>query len=270
MRPLGHRRGEWSGLAAPIALLTGIATILCACAESTQSEARRAVAARAAQAQARAGVVDPYRQILVLGPSTRFDPAKLPENWYVASSGNAQPSFAAAEKDGVSALRLDGAADGAILGRKFRVPLLDMPYLRWGWYLERGAPAVKRTKTEATAEPAVFIRVVIGFRDPAADDDAADTGDAHSPPRIDRALSLEWRAAESAKPAEASDGSIVMRAGERDAGRWIIEAVDLSRLYAQAWPQETSGKAQIVFVAVGAGPTSVPATGYVAEVVLSP
>lgn len=272
MTPPRTRMARQSGHAVPFSLLIGIAAVLAACAESPQAGAERAAAAQAkAQAQAGIGVVDPYREILVLGPSPRFDPAKLPGNWYVASRGSAAPSFAAAEKDGVLALRLDGDADGAILGRKFRVPLLNMPYLRWGWYLDRTAPVAKRTKAETGTEPSVFLRVVVGFRDPAKDEaDAENSGDVHAPPKIDRALSLEWQAAAGGQPTDASDGSVVIRAGGRDAGRWIIEAVDLSRLYARAWPQETSGKAEIVFVAVGTGPTSVPITGYVAEVVLSP
>lgn len=258
----------------PVSLLLGVAAALTACAGKQPSESERAAAAEAkAQAQARAGVVDPYRQILVLGPSPQFNPANLPGNWYVASRGNDAPHFQAAEKDGVVALRLDADADGSILGRKFRVPLLNMPYLRWGWYLD-SAPAARPTKAEAGTESSVFIRVVVGFRDPSKDEaaeaEAEETGDSHAPPKIDRALSLEWRAAESAPPANPSDGSVVMRAGAREAGKWLIETVDLSRLYASAWPQETSGKAEIVFVAVGMGPTSIPVAGYVAEVVLSP
>lgn len=274
MIPPSNRIARTNGRVGLVSLLIGIAAALSACAGAPPTEAERAAAAQAKiQAQARAGVVDPYRQILVLGPSPRFDPANLPGNWYVASRGNNAPRFQATEKDGVVALRLDAGADGSILGRKFRVPLLDMPYLRWGWYLDN-APAARPTKAEAGVEPSVLIRVVVGFRDPSKDEtaeaEAEETGDSHAAPKIDRALSLEWRAAEGAPPATASDGSVVLRAGARDAGKWIIEAVDLSRLYAWAWPQETSGKAEIVFVAVGMGPTSVPVTGYVAEVVLSP
>lgn len=274
MTRLPDRVARPKGRTGPVSLLIGIAAALTACAGTHPTEAERAAAAEAkVQAQARAGVVDPYRQILVLGPSPQFNPANLPGNWYVASRGSNTPHFQATEKDGVVALRLDADADGSILGRKFRVPLLNMPYLRWGWYLD-SAPAARPTKAETGAEPSVFIRVVVGFRDPskdeAADTEAEESGDSHAAPKIDRALSLEWRAAESAPPANASDGSVVMRAGSREAGKWLIESVDLSRLYAWAWPQETSGRAEIVFVAVGMGPTSIPVTGYVAEVVLSP
>ena len=214
-------------------------------------------------------MVDPYRQMLVIGPGQHFDPARLPGDWYVASSGGKPAKFAAAQKDGILALRLDGDNNGAILGRRLNVPLLNMPFLRWGWYVERPAtsPAPGRTGIKTGTglnEPPVLLRVVVGFRDGIAQPVRKSNG----APRIDRALSLEWRADETG--VRGAPGSIVIHAGLRDAGRWIIEAVDLSRLYAEAWPQSAAANAAIAFIAVGAGPARVPVTGYVAEVALSP
>ncbi|HLF59026.1 MAG TPA: hypothetical protein VI732_05290 [Alphaproteobacteria bacterium] len=244
---------------------------LAGCAGTDRTEAQRAAAQAQAQAQARAraGVVDPYRQILVIGPNPRFDSARLPETWYVATRGSEAPKFVTAEKDGVLALRLDGDPDGAIIGRKFHLPLLNMPYLRWGWYVDRPVPAAKRANVEAgVGEPSVLLRVVVGFRDSAGNDPDEGAADTHEAPKIDRAISLEWRADEAV--GHAAEGSVVMRAGRGDSGKWIIEAVDLSRIYSKAWPQNQIANARIVFVAVGAGPTRTPATGYVAEVVLLP
>lgn len=263
MTPPPTRRTERRRRAGAVAL--GLAAIgLAACGGGREAEMRGPSAAwTQAQARAHVGVIDPYRQMLVIGPSARFDSGRLPQSWYVATHGGGIPKFVTATKDGVLGLRLDGDGNGAILGRRLQVPLLNMPYLRWGWYLQPPGPATTRTRA-ATGEPPVLLRVVVGFRDRASDDDGSD---AHGPPKIDRALSLEWRADGTAP---AASGSVVMRAGMRDSGRWIIEAVDLLRLYGQAWPHDRWADAQIVFVAVGAGPTPVPVTGYVAEVVLSP
>lgn len=267
MAPLLTRRPPWMWRAgAALALLA----LLAGCAWGDDEETQAAAQARE-QAQARArevarhGILDPYRQMLVIGPSARFNPAQLPDHWYAATSGGGPTNITTGRKDGVFALRLEGTGEGAILGRRVEVPLLNMPYLRWGWYVERLAPAAKRTALRA-GEPAVLLRVVVGLRDTG---DAGDAdADPHGPPKIDRAISLEWRADNSAAPGD--PGSVVMRAGFKDAGDWMLEAVDLTRIYSKAWPQSPIANARIAFVAVGAGPTPIPTAGYVAEVVLSP
>jgi hypothetical protein len=246
------------------------AAILAGCAGDDAEVAGQAGAQVPGQAQAPGaapkGIVDPYREILVIGPSPRFDAAKLPENWYAATSGSGTPNFETGRKDGVFALRLSSDGDGAILGRRIEVPLLNMPYLRWGWYLDPPAPAAKRTAAGTGGESSVLLRIVVGFRDGAAPKD--EEKDSHTPPKIDRAISLEWRADDA--PQAGTAGTVAMRAGRREAGRWLIEAVDLTRIYSQAWPQSPMGNTHIAFVAVGAGPSRTPASGYVAEVVLSP
>jgi hypothetical protein len=243
------------------------ALAVAACAGPNEAGSQAGAAQAKPQAPATAGMVDPYRQILVIGPSARFDSARLPADWYVASRGKEPVKFVAVQKDGVLALRLDGDNDGAILGRRLHVPLLNMPFLRWGWYVEPSAPPAKRGGgATGPAEPSVLLRVVVGFRDGIGTETGADGTD--RAPKIDRALSLEWRAEETA--ARGAPGSFAIQAGRRGSGRWIIEAVDLSRLYAQAWPQSAAANTAIAFVAVGAGPAGTPVTGYVAEVVLSP
>lgn len=209
--------------------------------------------------------VDPYAQAMVIGPSPNFDLARLPAHWYAATAttGNV-PKITLAQQQSVLALRLIADAQGAIVGRKINIPLLNMPYLRWGWFMEPPAAAPAPTAA-ASGEPEVWLRVVVGFQ----------TGvDQHpgtieqGPPKIDRTVSLEWRA--NADHPSAVNGSVAMRVGAADAAKWIFEAVDLSRIYSAAWPGDNIAAARMVFVAAGAGPTVIPGTGYIAEVVLVP
>ena len=249
------------------ALQIGLAALLLsACAQSSSTPGGQPGEQTSGPAQGRPlpGVVDPYREFIVIGTTATFDVARLPENWYAAVDGNGALKIATAEKDGVLALHLTGDGNASIVGRRVQMPLLNMPYLRWGWYLEPAAAKPAKAETGSGASP-VLLRVVVGFRD----GPAAESATGNDAPKVDRALSLEWRPA-PANQTEDHDGSFAIRAGYRDQGKWLIEAVDLSRFYERAWPQAAMDKAEIAFVAVGAGPTPQPAAGYVAEVVLSP
>ena len=82
-------------------------------------------------------IVDPYSELVVLGPDRAFDPSRPPPGWHLASDGaSGRPRFAVAEKAGVVALEVVGGTEDAALFREVRAPLLTMPYLRWGWYLD--------------------------------------------------------------------------------------------------------------------------------------
>lgn len=209
--------------------------------------------------------VDPYAQAMVIGPSPNFDLARLPAHWYAATatSGNV-PKITLAQQQDVLSLRLIADSQGAIVGRKINIPLLNMPFLRWGWLLEPQAAAAP-APTVAGAEPEVWLRVVVGLQTSL---DPQPGTIAQGPPQIDRTMSLEWRA-DGGHPT-AAHGSVAMKVGAAEAGKWIFEAVDLSRIYSAAWPDDNIAAARIVFVAVGAGPAAVPGAGYIAEVVLVP
>jgi len=213
-----------------------------------------------------APVVDPYVQVVVIGPSDRFDLAQLPQHWYAATAATGGvPKITLARQQNVLALRLTADLQGSLVGRKINIPLLNMPYLRWGWFLEPAAAVPPGQAALQRDEPEVWMRVVVGIR---ISPDPAPGTVAPGPPQIERTVSLEWRAGAAQPPA--AGGSVAMRLGGADAGKWLFEAVDLSRIFSAAWPQDNIGAARIVFVAVGAGPTAVPAAGYIAEVVLAP
>jgi hypothetical protein len=222
-------------------------------------------------------IVDPYSELVVIGPDRGFDPSRPPSGWHLASaSASGRPRFTVAEKAGVVALRVVGGASGAALFREVRAPLLTMPYLRWGWYLD---PPGRQLARAVPAEgpmpggPAAPLWLVVGFaggRPPGA---AARPGDGEGGlPGCDRTLALVWSAEPQLRIDRDGEGtaSYVVRQGPAGAGRWVLESVDLSRIYREVWPQDRAGDASVVFVGAGSGGVADPTTGYVAEVVLSP
>ncbi len=254
---LVHRSG--------VGLLAGALLALCACASPEHT-------ANADVAMGAGG------RITVVGPDPDFDAARLPAGWYALEvGGDAGTEFSLAEKQGVLALRLENEGGGALLGRHVRAPLLAMPYLRWGWHLESvGEQPQGQLLPDRPADLSVPLFLFVGFRGGApGGQPAADWGNraaGGNKPRFDRALVLAW-GGNALTPvgldAASAPPRLVLHEGLRDAGRWAMEVVDLSQLYARLWPLDRMGDAEVVFIATGAGPTSHRSVGYVAEVVLS-
>ena len=215
----------------------------------------------------------------MLGPDRAFDPSRPPPGWHLASDGaSGRPRFAVAEKAGVVALEVVGGTEDAALFREVRAPLLTMPYLRWGWYLDPPGRTLARAvpaEGPLPVGPAAPLRLVVGFSGGRAPGPDARSDDASSGPfGCDRVLSLVWSAEPELRIERGPDGaaaaSYVVRQGAKGAGRWVLESVDLSRIYSEVWPQDRPGDASVVFVGAGSGGVADPTTGYGAEVVLSP
>ncbi|MGB8274126.1 MAG: hypothetical protein WCF16_02525 [Alphaproteobacteria bacterium] len=228
-------------------------------------------------------IIDPYGQTVLIGPDAGFDPARPPPGWRLGVvGGGTRPAsrVKVAEKAGVLALRWDSDAQETLLGRDVQAPLLAMPYLRWGWYLEPGLldPVVRQVVQEDTPDPTgtgVPLRLLVAFRGGGA----VESGAAASPlaaglPAFDRAVSLEWSLVALPKVGrQAGNDAVafyVIRQGASAIGRWVVETVDLSRIYAELWPQDRLGDVSVVFVGVAGGGLGIPSAGYVAEVALSP
>jgi hypothetical protein len=224
------------------------------------------------------GLRDLGSRIAVFGPDPGFDPAHPADDWYRARRpGRGQTGFSLAEKDGVLALRLETEGSGSLLGRRITAPLLAMPYLRWGWHLE-SAPEQRagRLLPDRPAGAAVPLYLFVAFHG-GADAESIASGQLDGwfrarRPRFDRAFVLGWSGA-TFTPAGLDPASIppryVLREGLTDAGKWMVETVDLAQLYARLWPRDRIGDSRVVFIAAGGGPTKHRSVGYVAEVVLS-
>jgi len=225
---------------------------------------------------------------LVLGPDPGFNPAAIGDPWWRAPART--DLFSVVELGGTPALEIQAPEAGqpatSVLGRRLAVPLLAMPYLEWGWYLE----------------PAVFgggpgdgldrgLRVSIGFyggapETPQLTDRLFGTGPSGYPLH-DRRIDITFggigapRPEDSTQHMTAVDDRGISYELRKDnfgqAGAWKLEALDLAKLYKQFWPRDRINLAQITFVAVGGlsgrptlARTSGPIPlGYVAEISLT-
>jgi hypothetical protein len=219
---------------------------------------------------------------LVLGPEPGFNPAAPPADWFLAPSRSAG-RFKVVDLSGTAVLRVE-APGGPLLGRRLAMPLLATPYLHAGWYLDPGL--YDGGPRDGLARG---LRLVIGFKGGtpmgAQLVDRVFTGDL---PAHDHLMELRFGGIGATRPEEAwlefaaiNDRGMrrVLRAGERgQAGRWHVEAVDLSALYRDFWPRDRVAQVEIAFIAVGGlqhfmppppdGSAAAPA-GYVAEILLT-
>lgn len=218
---------------------------------------------------------------LVLGPEPGFDPAALPADWFVTPSEGAG-RFKTVDVSGTPVLRIE-APGGPLLGRRLAIPLLSMPYLHLGWYLDPGLYGGGARDGLPRG-----LRLVVGFKGglPGGAQllDRVFTGQL---PVHDRSIEFRLGGLGATRPEEAwlefaaiSDRGIrrVLRAPDRgQAGRWHVEALDLAALYRDYWPRDRMGQVEIAFVAIGSlqhfMPTqesaSVAPAGYVAEILLT-
>jgi hypothetical protein len=219
---------------------------------------------------------------LVLGPEPGFSPAALPADWFLAPSRSAA-RFRVVDLSGISVLRVE-APGGPLLGRRLAMPLLATPYLHAGWYLDPGLYGGGARDGLPRG-----LRLVIGFKGGtpmgAQLVDRVFTGDL---PAHDHFMELRFGGIGAARPEEAwqefaalNDRGLrrTLRAAERgQAGRWHVEAVDLSALYREFWPRDRVAQVEIAYIAVGGlqhfmppppdGSAAAPA-GYVAEILLT-
>lgn len=223
---------------------------------------------------------------VVLGPEPGFDPAALPQDWFVIAPDRVA-SLAVSDLSGVPVLRIDPPG-GALIGRRLEIPILATPYLHAGLYLDPalygGGPGDGLPRG---------IRLVIGFKGGTRGgaqllNNVFGIGSGDFPPH-ERLMELRLEGQGVARPENAMiefaafDDRGVKRvltpSAYGQAGRWHLEAVDLSRLYSTFWPRDRIGQVEIAFVAVGglqhqlptalAESGKMPSIGYVAEILLT-
>jgi hypothetical protein len=218
---------------------------------------------------------------LVLGPEPGFNPAAPPPDWFVAPSRGGN-RFSVVEISGAPVLRVE-VPGGPLLGRRLAMPLLATPYLHAGWYLDPGLFGGGARDGLPRG-----LRLVVGFRGGTPGGaqliDRVFSGDL---PPHDRFIEFRFGGVGAARPEEAwlelaaiSDRGVrrVLRGPDRSqAGRWHVEALDLSALYGSYWPRDRLTQVEIAFVAIGglqhftppAADANTSPAGYVAEILLT-
>ncbi|HEB79560.1 MAG TPA: DUF3047 domain-containing protein [Rhodospirillales bacterium] len=234
-----------------IGAIAGLAAVLSSCA-----------------AGQRAATVAPNGQLEVLGIAARapgFSPNDLPENWVFEGSGDVvKTQIAVVEKEGVKALKVMNSNDGFIVARRTKAMMLATPYLTWAWNMDPHGSG---------RHP---VRVVAGFNGGARNDGSPRSRLGSALPPHDRALAVIW--GESAlqrgtltKPSRGRRAAplYTIRGGRENDGTWWLETVDLSRLYADVWPDDRQGAVEVVFIGVAAAGGRKPTAAYISEIKLS-
>jgi len=213
--------------------------------------------------------VDPQGRLAVLAPGPGFSAENPRRDWDIAGEdGKDGARFETTDHMGVPALRVATGRETSILFRHTRTILPVSPYLSWAWNMG---------PFEGTQHP---IRIVVGFHggDPASgswgSQPLAWTGS--DLPPYDRLLTLVWdvsalRRGHLGEPRgnPKAPRLYTVRGGIENLGHWHLETVDLDAIYRKAWPDDDSGKAQVMFIGIAALGGPAPSVADISGLVLS-
>ncbi|MEG3619180.1 DUF3047 domain-containing protein [Magnetovibrio sp. PR-2] len=165
---------------------------------------------------------------------------------------------------GVHTLELRSARNPLIAVRQVNAMMLATPFLGWSWNVSNHGEGIHP------------VRLIIGFKGGVSPDDETSSR-SKGLPLHDRAIALVWgdtalrRGAFSLPPTERPFEAPVytVRGGRENTRQWWSEAVDLSDLYKQAWPQDNHRRVRIAFIGLAAAATPAPVRGRVTEITLT-
>lgn len=148
--------------------------------------------------------------------------------------------------------------------RQVNAMMLATSFLSWSWNLSNHGAGIHP------------IRLVVGFYG-GAPADTETGGQGNNIPPHDRALTLVWgdtalrRGALSLPPADRPLEVPVytLRGGRENTRKWWFETVDLSELYAKAWPKDDFRHVRITFVGLAAAPTQTVVRGRISGISLT-
>lgn len=176
--------------------------------------------------------------------------------------------MAVERKDGVPSLRIEAGGGRALLLRYTDATLAVTPFLSWAWNMDQA----KRGRHP--------VLLAVGFQGGASNSRTWGSGPprwaATELPPHDRSLIFIWEASALRRghlslfeSPSGGHGAYTVRGGAENTGVWHLETVDLSALYARAWPGDDIGQARIAFVGVAVEARPQPATAFVSGIVLS-
>lgn len=218
----------------------------------------------------------PEGRLEIFTPKGVFNVDALEPSWIVVGdAGAAEDRVRVVTLEGVPALRVDGGDDAFAMVRRTKALLPVSPYLSWSWHMQASAPH---------PHP---LHLIVGFHGGRADSRSWGsqplvwTGSTLPP--HDRVMALVWGASSLQRGSFLSektdaDGNpvadiprYVVRGGPEHADAWRLDTVDLSRLYAQAWPGDDPARAAVVFLgfAYQNAPGAPARRGYLSGLLLS-
>ena len=211
----------------------------------------------------------PEGQLAVMGPDPSFSLDAPPKDWIISTtspnpSGQGRATLRTVSHQGVPAVELSSTDTMSVAVRRVDAMLLATPYLSWSWHLSDHGQGIHP------------VRIVVGFVGGIGEDAARDPlgGDL---PAHDRAIALVWgdtllrRGSLSLPPADRPTQAplYTVRGGRENTRRWWLETVDLSQIYAEAWPGDDFKKVRIGFIGLAAAPRKPAVSGRVSGILLS-
>lgn len=204
----------------------------------------------------------PTSDLDILGPRLDVVTAGLDGSW--KTTGDALDAVSIERYEGVPGLRLRALDDGYAVVRRLDARLIVSPYLTWSWRAETHAAALHP------------VRIVAGFK---SSPDAGDPGYEwldDDLPDHDRVIAVAWGDSAlkrgtfrlSTDP-DAGPPVYIVRGGRESHGVWWFEAIDLQRLYAQAWPEDDVSRVRVAFLGFAAEPGAAEAAMTVSGLRLS-
>ncbi len=214
-------------------------------------------------------ITGPGGAMNILSLPAGFDVNNLPDSWFLAGDADTE-QISPSVVDPLHELQLTSSGEGFALIRKTDAVLLATPYLNWRWNPKSG---------DWKYHP---VRLLVGFNEggttPSKLKGLAKLFPGLSLPPHDRGLSIVWGPSAlmrgtlihmNNQTVERQEAYYTIRGGRENAGRWWTETVDLSHLYAKAWPGDDASRAKIVFVGIGVAKSSHPQTALVGDIRLS-
>jgi len=206
----------------------------------------------------------PEGQLAVMGPAPSFSLDAPPKDWIISTdNADASAALSMVALDGVPALEVKSAARQTLAVRRVDAMLLATPFLSWSWHLSDYGQGIHP------------VRIVVGFSGGVRSDTTEQLGGGLPP--HERALALVWgdtalrRGSLSLPPPERPTEAplYTVRGGRENTRQWWLETVDLSQLYAQAWPLDDFRQVRITFIGIAAAPKIPPVRGRIAGILLS-
>ncbi|HEY9081125.1 hypothetical protein [Magnetovibrio sp.] len=209
----------------------------------------------------------PEGRLTVMGSLRNFSLDAPPADWIISGGGSAQSSssLSTVMRDGVPALELKSGLERIIAVRQVDAMMLATPFLSWNWHLSNHGEGIHP------------IRLIVGFHGGAAAPNVERASQGLGLPPHDRALALVWgdtalrRGSLSLPPADKPYVAPIytVRGGRENTRKWWLEHIDLSELYAKAWPNDDRTYTRIAFIGLASAPTSMPVRGRISGILLT-
>ena len=205
----------------------------------------------------------------ILSLPAGFNINELPSGWVLyGNAGTVQVS--PSNVDPLHELSVTSSDKGFALMRMTDAVLLATPYLHWRWNLAPGDWAYHP------------VRLLIGFSGgkPVQPESKGFAGlfSTQKPAFKDRGLSIVWGPSALMRGTLSYFGNsqntlnearYTIRGGQENTGIWKSETLDLSHLYARAWPNDDISKVKITSIGLGVAKSQPPYSALIGDIRLS-